>query len=155
MKKLLKVFLSMMLLLFAVWAQAQTVRGTVTDENGETLPGVSVLEKGTVNGTVTDIDGNYELSVSQGAILQFSYIGFLTQEFIIEQSRTLNVSMEEDVVGLEEIVVVGIGSVKVKDLTSSIVTVKSDELVKTPTGQTMQALQGKVAGVQVVNAGAP
>jgi TonB-linked SusC/RagA family outer membrane protein len=155
MKKLLKVFLSMMLLLFSVWAQAQTVNGTVTDENGETMPGVSVLEKGTVNGTVTDIDGNYELSVSQGAILQFSFIGFLTQEFIIEQSRYLNVTMEEDVVGLEEIVVVGYGSVKVKDLTSSIVTVKSDELVKTPTGQTMQALQGKVAGVQVVNAGAP
>lgn len=132
-----------------------TVTGQVADELGVSLPGVSVLEKGTTNGTITDIDGNYSLSVKQGSILQFSFIGFLTEEFVVEQSKTLSVTLKEDVVGLEEVVVVGYGQAKVKDLTSSIVTVKSEELVKTPSGQAMQALQGKVAGVQVVNSGAP
>lgn len=132
-----------------------TLSGQVADESGVTIPGVSILEKGTTNGTVTDMDGNYSLSVSQGATVVFSYIGFLPKEVVADQSKTVNVSLKEDVVGLEEVVVVGYGQIKVKDLTSSIVTVKSDELVKTPSGQTMQALQGKVAGVQVVNSGAP
>ena len=132
-----------------------SISGSVVDASGITLPGVSVLEKGTTNGVVTDIDGNYTLSVKQGATVVFSYIGFLSQEINPQQSGTVNIQLQEDVVGLEEVVVVGYGEIKVKDLTSSISTVKSDELVKTPSGQAMQALQGKVAGVQIVNSGAP
>lgn len=131
------------------------ISGQVVDGSGVTLPGVSVLEKGTTNGTVTDIDGNYSLPVSQGGTLVFSYIGYATQEIEVGQSNRINVEMKEDVIGLEEVVVVGYGGLKVKDLTSSIATIKAGELVKTPAGQTMQALQGKVAGMQIVNAGAP
>lgn len=132
-----------------------SISGSVVDASGTTLPGVSVLERGTTNGVVTDIDGNYTLSVKQGATVVFSYIGFLSQEIKPQQSGTINIQLQEDIVGLEEVVVVGYGEIKVKDLTSSISTVKSEELVKTPSGQAMQALQGKVAGVQIVNSGAP
>lgn len=132
-----------------------SVSGQVVGGNGETLPGVSILIKGTGNGTVTDFDGNYTLSTNEEATLVFSYIGFFDQEIEVNGRSTIDVQLKEDVVGLEEIVVVGYGQQKVKDLTSSIVTVKSDELIKTPAGQIMQALQGKVSGVQVVNAGSP
>ena len=148
--------LILLLSFVTVFAQEQlSVSGRVVDGTGVTLPGVSVIEKGTTNGTVTDIDGNYSLKVPRGATVIFSYIGFISQEFVIQQSGTINVEMKADVIGLEEVVVVGYGEVKVKDLTSSIATVKSDELVKSPSGQAMQALQGKMAGVQVVSAGAP
>lgn len=148
-----------LILLFAVttlFAQEKiNITGTVVDGNGVTLPGVSIIEKGTTNGTVTDIDGKYTLAVKQGATVVFSYIGFLPQEIVTNQSGTFNIDLKADVIGLEEVVVVGYGEIKVKDLTSSITTIKSDELVKTPAGQTMQALQGKVAGVQIVNSGSP
>ena len=153
-----KTFFILILLLSFSTLMAQeriTVSGKVVDNAGMTLPGVSVLEKGTTNGTVTNIDGEYTVSVKQGATLVFSYIGFLPQQIPVNQAGTLDVEMKEDVVGLEEVVVVGYGEMKVKDLTSSITTVKSEELVKTPAGQAMQALQGKVAGVQIVNSGAP
>src|SRR5690606_440587 len=81
--------------------------------------------------------------------------GFVTQEIAVNGQTAINVQMVEDNVGLEEVVVIGYGQLKVKDLTSSIVSIKSDELVKSPSGQAMQALQGKVAGVQIVSAGAP
>ncbi|MDX8339000.1 TonB-dependent receptor [Draconibacterium sp. IB214405] len=132
-----------------------SISGSVVDASGITLPGVSVLEKGTTNGVVTDIDGNYTLSVKQGATVIFSYIGFLSQEINPRQGGTINIQLQEDVVGLEEVVVVGYGSMKKADLTSSISTLKSDELVKTPAGQAMESLQGKVAGVQIVNSGSP
>lgn len=151
--------LFILILLFSfttLFAQEKlSISGTVVDDTGLALPGVSVLEKGTANGTVTDIDGNYTLQVSTGAKVIFSFIGFLPQEFVVTQSTVINLEMKEDVIGLEEVVVVGYGELKVKDLTSSITTIKSDELVKTPAGQAMQALQGKVAGVQIVSAGAP
>ncbi len=151
--------LFILILLFSfttLFAQEKlSISGTVVDDTGLALPGVSVLEKGTTNGTVTDIDGNYTLQVSTGAKVIFSFIGFLPQEFAVTQSTVINLEMKEDVIGLEEVVVVGYGELKVKDLTSSITTIKSDELVKTPAGQAMQALQGKVAGVQIVSAGAP
>ncbi|RIJ49769.1 TonB-dependent receptor [Maribellus luteus] len=151
--------LFILILLFSfttLFAQEKlSISGKVVDDTGLALPGVSVLEKGTTNGTVTDIDGNYTLQVSTGAKVIFSFIGFLPQEFAVTQSTVINLEMKEDVIGLEEVVVVGYGELKVKDLTSSITTIKSDELVKTPAGQAMQALQGKVAGVQIVSAGAP
>lgn len=149
-------FLILLFSVFTLFAQEKiTVSGQVVDESGVSLPGVSILEKGTTNGTVTDIDGNYTLSASTEATLVFSYIGFLTQEIAVNGQSAINVKLEEDVVGLEEVVVVGYGKLPVKDLTSSITTVKSEDLEKTPSGQAMQALQGKVAGLQVVSQGAP
>lgn len=149
-------FFFLFLLVSSVFAQQTiTVTGNVTDDMGEGLPGVSVLVKGTTTGTVTSLDGNYSVVASPQATLVFSYIGYITQEIQVNGKLSVSVKLVEDMVGLEEVVVVGYGKLAVKDLTSSMVTVKSDDLAKTPTGQAMQALQGKVAGMQVVSSGAP
>jgi TonB-linked SusC/RagA family outer membrane protein len=149
-------FLFLCLLVTSVFAQQSvTVSGNVTDNTGYGLPGVSILEKGTTNGTVTDVNGNYSLKTTAQSTLVFSFIGFVTQEIPVNGQNNINIQLAEDVVGLEEVVVIGYGELKVKDLTSSITTIKSEELVKTPAGQAMQGLQGKVAGVQIVNSGAP
>ncbi|MCE4565952.1 TonB-dependent receptor [Maribellus sp. CM-23] len=151
--------LFILILLFSfttLFAQERlSISGKVVDDTGLALPGVSVLEKGTTNGTVTDIDGNYTLQVFTGAKVIFSFIGFLPQEFAVTQSTVINLEMKEDVIGLEEVVVVGYGEVKVKDLTSSISTIESEDILKSPSSDAMQALQGKVAGLQVVSSGAP
>lgn len=147
-----------MLVLFAVTVSAQNivnVSGQVTDQTGESIIGVSISIKGTSEGTITDMDGNYHISVPSDAILVFSFIGFDTQEVQVNNRSIISVSLVESMTGLDEVVVVGYGTQKVKDLTSSIVTVKADEITKSASGQTMQALQGKVAGVQIVSAGAP
>ena len=157
-KVMRKLILLFFLSLFIASVNAQekvSVSGKVIDNTGVELPGVSILEKGTLNGTVTNIDGDFVLETSNQSTLVFSFIGFVTQEIAVNGQTAFNVQMVEDNVGLEEVVVIGYGQLKVKDLTSSIVTIKSDELVKSPSGQAMQALQGKVAGVQIVSAGAP
>lgn len=138
-------------------AQQITVSGTVTEgSTGDPAIGVSVLVKGTTNGTVTDIDGNYSLSnVSSDAILVFSYIGMLTQEEPVNGRSTINVTLQEDVQALEEVVVIGYGTSRVKDLTSAITTIRPDEIMKTPASQPMSALQGKVPGLQIVSSGSP
>ncbi|WP_163379205.1 SusC/RagA family TonB-linked outer membrane protein [Cyclobacterium sp. SYSU L10401] len=137
-------------------AQQLTVSGNVTDPTGESVPGVNILEKNTSNGTVSDMDGNYELSVaSSDAILVFSFIGFETQEVEVNGRSQIDVVFTEDSQNLEEVVVVGYGTQREKDLTSAISTIKSDDIIKTPNSQAMQALQGRVAGVQIVSNGAP
>jgi TonB-linked SusC/RagA family outer membrane protein len=149
-------FFILFLWVTCVFAQETiTIKGNVTDNTGVGLPGVSILEKGTSNGTVTDVDGNYTFKASGQSTLVFSYIGFVSQEVPVNRQSNINAQLIEDMVGLEEVVVIGYGKIVVKDLTSSITTVKSDELVKTPSGQAMQALQGKVAGLQVVSSGGP
>ena len=148
---LLNLFLSVT---FIYAQQGVKISGKVSDNAGG-LPGVSVSIKGTSIGIVTDIDGNYSVQAPNQATLVFSFIGYKTQEVPVNNRTSINIKLEENVVGLSEVVVVGYGTQKVKDLTSSITTVKTEELVKTPTGQAMQALQGKVAGLQVVSSGAP
>ena len=155
MRKLVLFFFLCLLITTGYSQEKITITGKVVDNTGAGLPGVSILEKGTYNGTVTDINGNYSLQASSQSTLVYSFIGFVSQEIAINGQTSINVDLKEDVVGLEEVVVVGYGQLKVKDLTSSITTIKSDELVKSPSGQAMQALQGKVAGVQIVSAGAP
>ena len=128
--------------------------GTVTDKSGMPLIGVSVVEKGTTNGNVTDIDGKYSIKVEQGKTLVFSYIGYLTQE-IEAKSSTLNVVMSEDNQLLDEVVVIGYGSMQRKDITSSITTVKAEDLnvgIMTSPGQ---MLQGKVPGLVVTGSSDP
>ncbi len=132
-----------------------TVTGKVTESDGLGIPGVSVLVKGTMTGTVTDFDGNYSLGVEPQGTLVFSFVGFTTEEVPVEGRTVVNVLMKPQAFDVEEVVVVGYGTQKVKDLTSSITTVKAEDLARTPSGQAMQALQGKVAGMQVVSSGAP
>lgn len=155
MRKLILLFF-LSLLITAVNAQEKvSISGKVIDNTELGLPGVSILEKGTTNGTITDVNGNFTLQASPRSTLVFSFMGFVTQEIPVEGKTSVNIKMVESIVGLNEVVVVGYGTQKVKDLTSSISTVKAEELAKTPSGQTMQALQGKVAGLQVISAGAP
>ncbi|ASO04813.1 SusC/RagA family TonB-linked outer membrane protein [Arenibacter algicola] len=146
-------------LLFQWFTYAQesiTVQGTVLDNANLPLPGASVIVKGTTTGTQTDFDGNFSLdNVPINATLVFSYIGFTTLEIPVNGQTTLNIELQEDAQALDEVVVVGYGEMKVKDLTSAITTIKSEELAATPTGQAMQALQGKVAGLQIVSNGSP
>lgn len=129
--------------------QAQTVSGTVSDANGP-LPGANVLVKGTTNGTQTDFDGNYTLSnVPSNAVLVFSYIGFKTLEVSVAGQTTVNVTLEEDAQALEEVVLVGYGSVRKKDATGAVASVKAEDFNKGVTTSPDQLLQGRVAGVQI------
>ncbi|MBP6976769.1 MAG: TonB-dependent receptor [Lentimicrobiaceae bacterium] len=153
---------SMLMLLLAgactvAFGQQRTITGTVTDrETNETLPGATVLIKGTSKGTATDLDGRFSLQVApEDATLVVSFVGFDTQEVAIGSQNVYNFQLLPTRTSLEGVVVVGYGSTKVKDLTSSIATVKAEDLMKTPASQPIQALQGKVAGLQVVTSGAP
>jgi TonB-linked SusC/RagA family outer membrane protein len=153
-----KISLLTCLILFVgtIWAQKLTVSGVVTSAgDGEPIPGASVVIQGSTQGTITDIDGKYSISVNGDDILAFSFIGLTTQEVAVNNRSTINVALEASLQTIDEVIVVGYGEIKVKDLTSSITTVKSEELVKSPSGEAMQALQGKMAGVQVVSAGSP
>lgn len=134
-----------------------TVSGTVTDINGTPLPGANVLEKGTNNGITTDFDGNYSLQVSDNeAVLIVSYIGFATKEVSVNGQNTINVTLEESAAGLDEVVVVGYGTQKKKDLTGSITSLKQSEIENVPVTAVDALLQGRAPGVQVVqNSGAP
>ncbi len=132
-----------------------TVSGQVTETNGQSIPGVSILVKGTMTGTVTDFDGKYALETEPQSILVYSFVGFTPVEVPVENRTVINVQLKEQAFDVEEVVVVGYGTQKVKDMTSSITTVKAEDLAKTPSGQAMQALQGKVAGLQVVSSGSP
>ncbi|MCD8269796.1 MAG: carboxypeptidase-like regulatory domain-containing protein [Parabacteroides sp.] len=126
------------------------ITGKVTDSRGEAIIGANVVEKGTTNGTVTDIDGAYSLEVPNNAILQISYIGYLTKEFAVNNIKSGDVSLIEDTQSIEEVVVVGYGSQKKGELTSSISSIKSESFVKGAVQDAAQLLQGKVAGLGVI-----
>ena len=155
----LKSLLLMVCLLLAAspaFSQTKTVTGKVVDGTGEPLIGVTVQVEGTGTGVITDIDGNYSIaSVSDDATLLFSYVGMLSQKISVSGQTVINVTMMDDTQQLEEVVVIGYGSAKSKDLTAPITVVKGDELLATPSSSPMAALQGKVSGVNVVNSGAP
>lgn len=130
---------------------AFTVSGTVKDDLGTSMPGVNVVIKGTVVGTSTDSDGKYTLEVPDGnGILVFSFIGYETQEVMINNRTVIDISMLPDINTLSEVVVVGYGTVKKRDLTGSVVSTKTEEIVRTPTHNAVEALQGKVAGMDIV-----
>ncbi len=155
-KRILMVLLLILSITHNVISQTRQITGKVFNSaTNETLPGVSVVIEGKAIGTITDIDGNYIIMAESTDRLVFSFIGFETQSIIVSDKTKIDVPLKESVTSLNEVIVIGYGSLPVKDLTSSISTVKSEELAKTPTGQAMQALQGKVAGLQVVSSGAP
>lgn len=130
-------------------AQKRTVTGTVRAVDESALPGVSVLEKGTQNGTVTDVDGKFSLSVSENATLVFSFIGMKPVELAVGNQSVLNATLEDDVTELSEVVVVGYGTQKRSELTGSIVSVDGDALKKVPVATVAESLTGRLAGVQV------
>lgn len=151
-----KLIPALLFLIFTLpsFAQSVTIKGIVTDKaDGSTLPGVSVLLKNTTTGTVTDIDGYFEIllpNVMPADSVVFSYVGYLTQSFAVTDiSGDLNVSMQSNAEILDEIVVVGYGTQKKSDLTGSVSSVRGADITKIPSASPEQALQGKVSGVQV------
>ncbi len=134
--------------------EQQTISGTVTDASGGPLPGATVVERGTSNGTQTDFDGNFTISVSSSnATLVVSYIGFSTREIALNGQTSITVQLEEDTAKLEEVVVIGYGTVKKSDLTGSVASVSSEEITQFPTVRLDEALQGRAAGVQITSSG--
>jgi TonB-linked SusC/RagA family outer membrane protein len=128
----------------------RTLKGKITDDTGETIPGVSVLLKGTNVGTLTDVDGSFSINIpDQGAVLIFSSIGHITQEVNVGSLSTLEIKLVTDSKALSEVVVVGYGSQLKKEITGSVQTLKSEEIKDIPVSQVTQKLQGKLAGVQI------
>lgn len=157
-----KQILFLMMVLFScmpltILAQGtKTVKGTVVDQNNIPVIGATVIVKGSSNGAATDLDGNYVLNnVPGNATLSYNYIGMLPQEIVVNGRSVINVTLKEDAQQLEEVVVIGYGSAKAKDLTAPIDVVKEKEFVNVPTSSPMAALQGKVPGVNIINSGTP
>ncbi|WP_422360142.1 SusC/RagA family TonB-linked outer membrane protein [Reichenbachiella sp.] len=153
-----KCLLSALMLMISfgfVQAQNNTVSGKVSGE-GESLPGVNVLVKGTTTGVISDIEGNYKIDVAEGATLVFSFIGFQTQEVEVGSRSTLDVSLISDVKSLEEVVVIGYGSKKKKEVTGAVSNLSGDRITAIPVPDLGNALQGQIAGVNVqASSGAP
>ena len=154
MRKAVKVFL-LLILVFPMnsWAQNLQLTGTIIDAENEPVIGASVIEKGTVNGVVTDFDGNFSLSVSPDATIVISYVGYMTQEIAVSGRSTIKVVLQEDVEILDEIVVVGYGTLRKSDMTGAVSSVNVEELSKRTTTNPAEALQGKIAGVNIMKAG--
>jgi len=155
-----KLFLSLLMCLLVgtttMMAQSHVVSGTVIDNTGQGVIGAGVQEKGTTNGAVTDLDGNYSLTVKDGAVLVFSSIGYATQEITVGSQSTINVTMAEDSEFLDEVVVVGYGTMKKSDLAGSSVSMKEEDLKGSIITSLDQSLQGRAAGVTAVQtSGAP
>lgn len=134
---------------FAALAQTVSVTGQVTDGTGFTLPGVNILVVGTSTGTVTDINGNYTLNVASDAILRFNFVGYSTQEVAVEGRTRINVVLEEDMLRLEEVVVVGYGTQRREAVTGSVASVRGEDLRAVASSNVTQALQGRVSGVEM------
>ena len=151
MKMMLKGFLFFAALLCFGMTEAQTVSGTVSDNQGP-LPGATVVVKGTATGTTADFDGNYSISASAGDVLVFSYVGYTPQEIAVGNQSTLNVVLELGNM-LEEVVITGYGSQQQKEITSAVVSVDEKSFNKGAINDASQLLQGKVAGLQIYNRG--
>lgn len=138
----------------AAWAQEKTVSGTVTSDAEGALPGVNVLVKGTSTGTVTDLDGNYRLTIPEGNdVLVFSSIGYANQEVTVGSQTTIDVVMAEDVQALQEIVVVGYGTQEKKEITSAVTSVQAEDFNGGNVNNPSQLIQGKVAGLVIAKPG--
>lgn len=136
-----------------VSAQSITLSGNVKDADGEPVIGASVIEKGkTANGSITNLDGNFTLNLSSNATIVISYIGMQTQEIPVKGKTKINVILTDDAKALDEVVVIGYGTAKKKDLTGSVSSVSGEMLAKVPVTSTAQALTGRLAGVQITTA---
>ena len=152
-------YLTLLMLLFAttLWAQNRVVTGKVTSaDDGSGIPGVNVLEKATTNGTATNADGTFSISVGSDATLVFSFVGYSTQEVLVGNQSTVNVALALDVQSLSEVVVIGYGTVEAKDVTGTLVSLKSEDFNPGVVVSPEQLMQGRVAGVQITsNSGEP
>jgi len=139
-----------------VYAQKVVITGKVINsDSNEALVGATVLEKGTTNGVVTGPDGSFSISVSPGATLQISFVGMQTKEVVIGESRNIQVSMQESISRLEEIVVTGYQTQRKVDLTGAVFVVNVSDIAEIPTSNTMQAMQGRIAGLYIETSGDP
>lgn len=153
MLKIPLVAVVLLVLAFNAMGQSFAVEGKVTDENQQALPGVNVLIKGTTIGTATDVNGTYKIQVPSGAAtLVFSFIGYNSEEEPVSNRSNINVELIPDVQSLNEVVVVGYGTVRKSDLTGSVASVKAEEIRSMPVASLEQGLQGRAAGVQVTQA---
>ena len=134
------------------YAQERLVQGLITDELNTPIPGANILIKGTSNGTVSDSDGKFALKIpSENTTLEISFIGYEMQEVQVGNATAINVIMKELRAEIDNVVVIGYGTQKKSDLTGAIVSVSGEQLVKTPSSGALQALEGKAAGVQIIN----
>lgn len=150
-----KLICALLLFPFLVFAQGRNITGIVTSSDGEPIPSVNVLIKNTTIGVVTDLDGNYSITATTNDVLVFSFIGMRTQEITVGLGNVIDVILEDDAETLGEVVVIGYGAVQKRDLTGSITSIKSEELLKQPALTPTQSLQGKASGVQIISSGAP
>ena len=155
LNKRLQLCLLTMLLPLTLLAQQIKVQGVVKDQSGETVIGATVMEKGTSNGTVTDIDGNFVLSVPSNATLSVTYIGFAAQDVAVAGRQALTIVLHDDSQLLNEVVVVGYGTMRKSDLTGAVGSLAAKDMENSPVSNIGQAIQGKIAGLQVVDAGKP
>jgi len=152
MKRILTLFLILSCYgILTSYAQSVSVSGTVKDETGLTLPGVSVRIKNSTTGTAVDANGNYSISAPANATLVFSFIGFQTQEVAVDNQQSINVTLVEDNTTLNDVVVIGYGSQAKKDITTAVTTISASEIQNQPVTSPLQAIQGKAAGVQITS----
>jgi hypothetical protein len=144
-----------MLLPLCAMAQQITLHGVVKDPSGETVIGAAVVEKGTTNGTVTDLNGAFSLTLPPNATVEISFIGYTTQAIPLNGRTQLQVILTEAAEMLNEVVVVGYGTMKKSDLTGAVSSLGSKRITNTPVANLGQAIQGKISGVQVIDAGQP
>lgn len=144
-----------MLLPMCMFAQQITVQGVVKDQTGETVIGASVMEKGTTNGTIIGIDGDFSLNMSSNGTLVVSFVGYKTQEVQVKGQKQLQVVLSEDAEMLDEVVVIGYGTMKKSDLTGAVSSIGNKDIKDSPVSNLGQAIQGKISGVQIVDAGKP
>ena len=141
---------------YASGFQGIPVSGSVADNYGDPLPGVNVLEKGTLNGVVTDANGRFTITVAgPNSVLQFSFVGFITHDLIVGDQRILSVTLSDDAQRMDEVVVVGYGTQQKRDITGSVAVVQTEELLKSTGSSALAQLQGKASGVYVSTSGAP
>lgn len=156
LKELLFYCFSLMLLSFAGRAQDINIRGTIVDESGLPLPGVSIIIKGTLNGTVSDIDGNYAITAKAESTLVFNYVGYTSVQESVNGRNAINISLKADTKNLEEVIVVGYGTQKKSVVTGAISSVKAKDIENLPITRIEQALQGRTSGVMITgNSGQP
>ncbi|HZJ73188.1 MAG TPA: SusC/RagA family TonB-linked outer membrane protein, partial [Perlabentimonas sp.] len=153
-QKLITLLAFFFIMPFALISQV-LVKGTIVDESNEPLPGVTIVVQGTTRGTYSDLDGKYEIKAEPSETLVYSMIGMISQTHIVGERTTINITLSVDATSLEEVVVIGYGTQRAKDLTAPIVKVKGETLALQSTSNAMQAMQGKASGVQIINSGVP
>ena len=140
----------------SIYAQDFSLSGRVLDENADGLPGATVIIKGTTNGTITDIDGFFTISVPINSVIEISYSGYIKREINIENNDSLNIYLEPDIETLSEVLVIGYGSQEKINVTGSVATIKQEDLISVPVANTSNLIAGKVPGVMTrQNSGLP